>query len=404
MGEPSFHQAGVNYTDPIESIPADIVYFKKIKSRNARFDVRVMVAASGEGIPRPWTYQTPDATYNGGKGNWQYHLERALTFAADPAFNVVFNMFAGPTSTDKLIQVHDAFIAASQHIQSRGLPLELSLGNELTGTYGCNFAIISLTQTGGVATLVAASPFLTHVGDTIYIYGSNRTQYAGPQTVTYTDGNATMQFNVDPATPNPGTGTLYNVSTTQLQTWFCQTAADIKAAGYNLGPISVGDFNGGVAGVTPYEQWIARGPNNIGGLDYVSIHPYPSAKGSPAYTIAFPADAAALKIAFGDKCYFSEFNISGFSITAYLPEAAVNSMRDMFKYMSSVLGVKRAIVWSWRSNLAMQNSDGTYSPIWGVLVTNNYRQPLPMYNQVRTHVLGRTIVTGRPPATGRIPV
>lgn len=397
--ELSFHVAGVNYTG-FANVDADMAYFKSIKSPNAPYDIRVMVAASATTLPIPWVVQTPDPTWNANKGNWEYHLRRAQKFAADPDFRVVFNMYAGPTTRAKLVSMRTSLVQAALHIQDMGIPMEISLGNELTGTYGILFAIISLTQTGGVATLVAASPFPTFVGDTITIFNSTRAQYNATHTVIDYDGNATIKFNIDPATVNPGNGSLHNVTVQELQTWFCDTAQAIKDAGWHSGAISVGDFNGSVHGVTPYEEWIARGKNNIGGLDLVSIHPYPAAKGNPAYIQSFPADAAALFTAFGNKSYASEFNLSGFSVSGFSDQTNINSMADMLTTMNS-LGVTRAILWSWDTNLAAKNPDGSFHPIWGKIITQNGRYPFRLYNKTRPQISDRLQVSGRTQVTGR---
>lgn len=403
MAEPSFHFTGVNYTTGTD-IVADMAYFKSIKSPNAPFDIRVMVYANSNAIPVPWVVTPPDSTANSGNGNWTYHMQRALTFAADSDFRVVFNMYLGPTTRDKLSGVHDSLISAGLYVQSFGLPMELSLGNELTGTYGILYQGITTLQTAGVATITFPSPFPTHVGDTFTLYNSNRTQYNATHTVIEVVNSNTVKINIDPTVNNNFVNTCsgYNISVVELQQWFCDTAADMKTAGITL-PISVGDFNGPVNGVTPYEQWVLRGSSNIGGLDYISVHPYPSATGRPSYTNKFPADATTFLTAFGSKGYISEYNLSGSSISVYKTEAAINNMRDMFAAMDA-LGVTRAHVWSWDTNLRVKNADGTYHPVWGVLATNNGRIPLAMFNLTRSATSGRTLTSGRTPVTGRTPV
>lgn len=391
---PSFGMAGVNYSVAVGGTDAnwaaDMAYFKSIKDPNTPFTINIV--CNNDKVSVPWTVGTSN-----NNGNFADSRNCALFFAADPAFHVVFNIWYSPTTRDLYSAVTTAMVAEATYLQSFGLPIEISVGNEISGTYGLNFGISSLTQTGGVATCQAVSNFLTHVGDTITIYGSTRSQYNSTFTVTSVIDSKTFTFNVDSATVNPGNGTLISMEYLEFFNMAKAAATAIKTV-YTVGKVSLAEFDGITHSVSPYAVIAAQG---LGDLDYLAAHVYPSNLGTPAYmkdmlTSSNSSSFAPLVAALGtNKIVVGEMNLSASSISNMIQNDAVQGMRILYNEMNA-LGIKRVVIWSWNTNLAMKNTDGTFHYAWGVVASNNGRIPLKMYNQSRQTVTGRpTIRTGQ---------
>jgi hypothetical protein len=165
-----------------------------------------------------------------------------------------------------------------------------------------------------------------------------------------------------------------------LHTYLRQLALDVKAV-YSLSPISYGCYD---TGGTVYSEWISNG---LGGLDYLSIHIYGNVRTSQSYpyvTNGEYSEVQEMVNAFGSKVYISEFNIdaSNSNILLLNTEQAVTQMRKFYKMILST-GISKALVYSWVGNLngnnqfAMQNTDGSFNPVWDCLLGNDRRTFIP---------------------------
>ncbi len=391
--EPPF-EFGVNYAVAGADVDADMETFRKAKRPGKRWIINI-VLNNGK-VPIPWAIGVSD-----NNGNFWHGLEVALKFARDPDFYVVYNIYYGPTTADQWALARTAMLSAAAYIQQFNLPIEICIGNELTGTYGILYGITSLTQTAGVATLVAASAFPTHVGDTITIYGSTRAQYNTTFTVTNVISAGRFQFNVDPATVNPGNGNLFSLSVAQMNALIRTLATDMKAV-YTAGKVSIADFNGLVNGLYSYDDWAANG---IGDLDYLAAHIYPEFAGKPKYVL--PVLSSAFSNAFGpllstlgtNKVVVGEMNLSAGTLSGISTEAHITGFRTFYKDLVN-LGLKRVVEWSWNTNLSLRTS-GKYNPQWGVIISNNGRIPICFLYLSRPSASSRTTTASRTTAVGR---
>lgn len=378
---PSFRNPGVNYAVAGADWAADAELFKTGR-KFLRSQFPINIVCNNDLVPIPYA-GIGTSNHN---GNFADAHDAAVFFASDPVFDVIFNLYYGPTTRDGWKEASVAMVKYATDLQAYGLPIEISLGNEISGTYGLNFAIASLTQTDGVATLVLVSRFKTHVGDTFKIYGSRRPQYNATHTVLSWDGNKTVTFAIDPATINPGNGTCISMEFSEWWTAALATARAVKAV-YTAGKVSVGEFDGIVNGVHAYAHIAKVG---IGRFDRIAAHVYPGLRQRPPYVLAIPtaADSSAvvpLVAALGaSKVAFGEFNMSASSLATLSAEASIHGMRQMYRDMDA-LGIQRATVWSWNTNLAMRDPiTGAYNPAWGVLASNSGRISLAMFAQTRS--------------------
>lgn len=360
---------GVNYRGAQANWANDLAYFKSIKNPNAKFPLRILAGT----ISIPWSAGTSD-----GNGNFAFRRLCAQTFAADSAFNVIYGLNVGTITTHNWQAAHDAIVAEATYLQAQGIAVEFAVGNEYEGTFGIVFAVSSLTQTAGLATCVTQAAHGFQTGDTITIYGANQSGYNGAFTITVIN-STTFTFAVNSGTVTPATGTVnaISMSLATLNANIRQLATDVKAV-YSLGKVSYGCFNNTVNGVSAYSDWIANG---LGGLDLISIHQYPGViTTGGGYVKPLGPDPASMVAAFGSKCYVSEFGLSGSSTNfAAMPtETAVNGMRTLYASLKSTVGM--ALVWAFSGDLdadnkfAMRNTDGTFNPVWDILLNDNKRR------------------------------
>jgi hypothetical protein len=373
VSEATFKAVGVNYVEADKKKwPADLATFKRIKSPNARFPVRIMVWAKHRGsLPIPWEIGESDDYQNVAR-----RREMALFFAADPDMDVIYNICAGPMTKDLWPLQRQSMIQEAQYIQSLGLPVELSLGNEMEAFFGIIYSITTLTRSGTTATLVLPSAFPTHVGDTFTLYGMSSGSYNGVWAVASYDGHRTLTFTVPSGYASSATGYCLSITLPELYNSIRELATEIKEF-YTVGPISFGCYNEVVNGVKPYDDLATNG---LGGLDMVSVHPYPNTTGKPLRVNKLNSDVAPLVAALGaDKVYISEFNLSSSSIGGnMLGEAGINGMWSLLEAIDD-LDIQKVIIWSWDSNLAVVQADGSYHPTWNVI--RNYPGRLALDGQ-----------------------
>jgi hypothetical protein len=391
MTEPSFKMCGLNYQeDKSKAVTgfraASKAYFKTIKSPNTPLPIRIMVKAQYQSIPYPFDLGTSN-----GLDNFAYHHEMALEFAADPDFNVIFNVYAGPLTKDSFALSRQSILAYTQLLKDLNVSLELSIDNELADSFGIQYGVQSCTRVGTTATLVCTgAPFLTHVGDTFTFWNTAPSNWSGVYTVDSYDGNRTITFTVPNTLSASATGGIYSMSPTELNANMRQLATDIKA----INPaqkVSVGEFNKIVNGISNCTDWITNGR---GDLDYVSMHLYPG-----SFKNALPSVELSVLQALGPAhSYVSEFNFdSGSNTGKYLTERGINLMRDIYKNLNAA-GVSRIVIWSWDTNLNQHNLDGSFHPAWFVFTTRNGRMPLDMYNKTRNAVTRTTVNRNTVPA------
>lgn len=154
-----------------------------------------------------------------------------------------------------------------------------------------------------------------------------------------------------------------------------QLATDVKAV-YNLSPISYGLS----IDTTAINDWIANG---LGGLDSISLHPYGQVNLTGQYCV-FPSSIQTLITnminTFGSKVYISEFNIDAVNanFAGLGSEEAINAMRNIYSFIKNS-GVAKALVYSFVGYLngdnqfAMRNTDGSFNPLWALLLADNKR-------------------------------
>lgn len=372
--EPSFFKVGLNYQEsntPASGVDTltfranSMAYFKKIKSPNAPFPIRIMTRAQPQSIPYPFV--VGDSDINGYFGT---AYQTAVAFAQDPAFDVIFNINAGPLTIDSWEQSRQSALIFAQLVKDSGLKMEISIGNELADVYGIQYVGNSFARSNTTVTSSMISPFQTHVGDVFTIYGAG-TGWNQQWTVTSVIDSKHFTFEVPNTLSATTGGGVYSVSLHQLNQNYRDLAAQIHQINPNQ-KVSAGEFNKIVNGVSNIQDMM---DNGIGELDYFSMHTYPN-----GFHTIWDSQLTAFMNMFPNNTYISEFNgDSGNATGQWLQERGVNTMRDLYDRINAQ-GVKRAIIWSWDTNLAVHFTDGTFHPIWGPLVNNNGRIPVNAQN------------------------
>jgi hypothetical protein len=360
---------GVNYGLSNSSLWArDIPYFKYCGMNTVRINL--------PGAPQPWN--------SSANSPWR---NCAIAFLA-----AKFYVSWGVTQTSGIITAnnwqayHDSVVSEAAYSQAQGIAYsDFQIGNELEGTL-LNF-MTALSQTAGLATAVMAKPHGLNTGDTVTIGGSAvPTGYAGSVTVSVTN-ITTFTYPVSSSLSSPvavptQAANVQSMTLPTLNNNLRQLALDVKAV-YSHGPVSYGCFNAQVAGVSTYTDWIAHG---LGGLDLTTIHPYGNVATSQGYSYSLEGgfnDVAEMVTAFGSSVYVSEFHInsSAANILLLTPEQQVTAMRGFVAQLERQ--VDKACVFRWsgendgNNQWAMRNMDGSFNPVWDVLLGNDRRTFVP---------------------------
>jgi|ERR1035437_2433767 hypothetical protein len=177
----------------------------------------------------------------------------------------------------------------------------------------------------------------------------------------------------------------------QLRTNAGVLAAQIKAIpGWTM-PVSWSCDDGYyTSSGTKTGNWAAWVSNGLQGLDLISIHPYGNILTTQNYSYFTPgsfSNVAAIATAFGTQCYVSEFNLdsTGTDILKLSTEQAIMAMRYCYATIKSS-GIQQAMVYTWCQYLnntsgdqgfVMQNTDGSFNPMWDVLLGNDRRTFVP---------------------------
>lgn len=368
---------GVNYKAPQASWAADIAYFNSISLRNIRPNLTA--------VPIPWS--AGDSSVPGSNAFWRLC---AQTFKA-AGFFVTWGAGASDISASKWPSVHDALIDEATYLIDQGIAIDdFELGNEYEISSGCIKTAASVTQTGGVATVVMQRIHNFQTGEVVTIEGATPSGYNGTFTVTVVD-TVTFTYSVSSGLTSPATGGIacYSVSIVQMNAFLRQLATDIKALpGWSdLGTkISYGGTIKSAGGVQSYQDWI---DNGLGDLDTLSLHPYPGINTNGNYLNKIGntgnlQNLITLIQAYPGKVYISEFNLDSNSATLanYPYEKAVTSMKALYSYLQST-GAPILIAYTYvgflglDNQFAMKNMDGSFHPMWDVLLGNHRRTFVP---------------------------
>lgn len=170
------------------------------------------------------------------------------------------------------------------------------------------------------------------------------------------------------------------ITWSQMRAKVRQLAADVQAV-YSLSPITYGTDN---IGHNNYSGWESEG---LSGLDTLSLHPYPGIVTEQSYSfMQTPSTAvnltgmAALIASYPGQVYISEFQLDSnpSNLPLLSPEQSVDGMRQLYAFLRQT-GILKAVVFTWgpyfsnEANFAMQNTDGSFNPVWNVLLTDNGR-------------------------------
>jgi hypothetical protein len=390
---------GVNYKSLQANWPADIAYFKSIKSPGTQFGIRPHLLS----MPTAWTAGSPAAS---GLINDIYAYWRlcAQTFYNDGNFWVTF----GPGNPQGIgnfamtqnlwSQYTTSILQECAYLVANGIQFStFTLGNELAAKrYN---SISSLTQTGGTATLTTtpASPHNLVNGQTATISGTTPSGYSGTFTITVVNAT-TITYPVSsslasPATPTgsfnsgaPKYGLIYDMSLVQYAANVQSLAASVKAVpGWTM-PVSIDEFNypDVITGQKIYDLYIANG---LGNLDLISIHPYANISlSTSSYVIGGFGDVAEMMTAFGNRCFVTEFNVD-----AAVPNLFGTTHTDAALWMSNLVNtylvgnnVPRFMLYTYvgyengDNQLAALNKDGTFNKFWWSFFTSQQQY----YNNV----------------------
>lgn len=147
-----------------------------------------------------------------------------------------------------------------------------------------------------------------------------------------------------------------------------------KASGIRVA-VSMYNHNGDT-----YSKWITAGR---GSMDIICVHPYGNVyNGGKSLSNGGYADIGAMLTAFGaDNCYVNEFGLdSGSAALLTIPnELKVNFLRNRYAFIKS-LGFTRAYFYTWvgylnvNNDFALKNTDGSYSDMWDILLTDSKRR------------------------------
>lgn len=370
---------GVNYLGSQATWANDKAYFNFVKNSGTQFPIRMQMTP----IPIPWSASTPNPTGTNAQQN-AYWRSAAAYFAADPNFYVIWGPNLGRITQANWSSIHTAMISEATYLVSQNLGLsEFQIGNEEEGTFGINFTIQSLTQSGGTATAVAAGAPNFPTGDTVTIYGASPSGYNGTFTVTNVN-STTFTYSVSSSLAPMATGSpeCFDTSVSQLNVNLRQLATDIKAipgwSGLDTS-VSYGCFNNNVNGVLTYNDWIANG---LGGLDFLSIHPYGVINNNTTIAPSGFAFVQEMITAFGNQCYLSEFNLdpTPSHLASLSPVLAVQFMNNYYSTYVLNMGVSKALLYAWTGTLNTTNNfaqlymNGSTNPMWFDFFTSNPTQ------------------------------
>lgn len=390
---------GVNYKASQANWAIDKAYFKKNKSPNTPFGIRVhMPGLPSSGINATWNSTA-----------YKIWRDCAAYFAGDPDFYVTWGPSFGNITETNWQSIHNAVVAEATYCQSIGLQLDdFEVGNEYEGATSPH--IDSITQTGGVATAITRSDN-THIfqnGDVVTIFDANPTAWNGTYTVTRIS-NTQFRFTCNSSlTPTINLNArAYSMSIASLNDKIRALATACRAVYPLAKGISYGGYNLGQNGYKCFDDWCQKG---LGGLDSISIHPYGGINTTDLtrYQFGIEETSRMVDVLGENRVYVSEFNLDGVG-TGYPMGAAPDNLTPIWmKQMVNQLqecGIKMFMLYQYCGYLNGSNSfaggprtNGTMNPMWYAFFDSNAR---PINGRPASSA--RTSSTGRASSLARVP-